>query len=171
MGVVYDQGMPGVRRLIFGTHPRRTAVRVLVLAGVSVVTFGWILIPVRAEGVSMMPTYRSGSLNLVNRLAFVMRPPERGEIVAIRLAGPHVVYIKRVVGLPGERVSIDNGIVRVNGRPLDEPYVRNRSPWKLDDTILGADEYFLVGDNRGMREEEHDFGRANRSRIIGKVVF
>ena len=161
----------GVGRLIFGENPRRTTVRILVLGAISIFTFGWILIPVRAEGVSMMPTYSSGSLNLVNRLAFIMQAPERGDIVAIRLAGPHVVYIKRIVGLPGERIGIVNGTVLVNGRPLDEPYVRNRSAWALSEVQLGSEEYFLIGDNRGMREEEHDFGRAPRSRIIGKVVF
>ena len=161
----------GVGRLIFGENPRRTSVRILVLAVVSVVTFGWVLIPVRAEGISMMPTYRSGSLNLVNRLAFLMKPPERGDIVAIGLAGPHAVYIKRIVGLPGERIAIAEGTVRVNGQPLVEPYVRNRSAWTLPEVQLGSDEYFLIGDNRGMREEEHDFGRAHRSRIVGKVIF
>jgi signal peptidase I len=161
----------GVGRLIFGEHPRRTTVRVLILAAVSVVTFGWILLPVRAEGVSMMPTYRSGSLNLVNRLAFVMQPPQRGDVVAIRLTGPHAVYIKRIVGLPGERIAITDGTVRVNGQALEEAYVRNRSAWALREVQLGADEYFLIGDNRGMREEEHDFGRAPRSRILGKVLF
>jgi signal peptidase I len=161
----------GVRRLIFGENPRRTTVRILILAAVSVLTFGWILLPVRTEGISMMPTYNSGSLNLVNRLAFAMQPPQRGDIVAIRLAGPHAVYIKRIVGLPGERIAITDGTVRINGQPLDEPYVRNRSAWTLPEVQLGSDEYFLIGDNRGMREEEHDFGRAHRSRIVGKVLF
>jgi signal peptidase I len=161
----------GVGRLIFGENPRRTTVRILILAAVSVVTFGWILIPVRAEGISMLPTYRDGSLNLVNRLAFVMQQPQRGDIVAVALAGPHVVYIKRIIGLPGERLAIADGVVRINGTPLDEPYVRNRSNWTISEVQLGPDEYFLIGDNRGMREEEHDFGRAPRSRIIGKVLF
>jgi signal peptidase I len=161
----------GVGRLIFGENPRRTTVRILILAAVSVVTFGWILIPVRAEGISMLPTYRDGSLNLVNRLAFVMQQPQRGGIVAIALAGPHVVYIKRIIGLPGERLAIADGVVRINGTPLDEPYVRNRSAWTMSEVQLGPDEYFLIGDNRGMREEDHDFGRAPRSRIIGKVLF
>ena len=57
------------RRIVFGQNPRRTAVRVLVLATVSVVTFRWVLLPIRAEGISMLPTYQSGSLNFVNRLA------------------------------------------------------------------------------------------------------
>jgi signal peptidase I len=160
-----------VRRLIFGENPRRTSFRILALTAVSVITFGWILIPVRAEGVSMMPTYRSGSLNLVNRLAFVVNSPQRGDVVAIALAGPHVVYIKRIIGLPGERIAITDGTVRINGAPLDEPYVRNRSGWTMSEVQLASDEYFLIGDNRGMSADEHDFGRAPRSRILGKVLF
>ncbi|MEO8521072.1 MAG: S26 family signal peptidase, partial [Acidobacteriota bacterium] len=87
------------RRLIVGSNPRRTLVRVLVLTAISFITFRWVLIPIRAEGISMLPTYRSGSLNFVNRLAFTFRPPARGEVVAIRLAGPHVVFVKRIIGL------------------------------------------------------------------------
>ena len=98
-----------LRRFVFGSHPRRTLVRVLVLAAVSFVMFRWVLVPIRAEGISMLPTYRSGSLNLVNRLAFSSRQPSRGDVVAIRLAGPHVLYVKRIVALPGERFSMAQG--------------------------------------------------------------
>ena len=66
------------RRIVFGRHPRRTLVRVLVLAALSFITFRWVLIPVRAEGISMEPTYRSGSLNLLNRLAYRYRQPNVG---------------------------------------------------------------------------------------------
>jgi signal peptidase I len=160
-----------VRRLIFGSNPRRTAVRVLVLSAVSFVTFGWILIPIRAEGISMDPTYQSGTLHLVNRLAFTMTSPARGDIVAIQLAGPHVLYVKRIVGLPGERVAIVQGLVQINGRPHAEPYVRHRRPWDVNEVTLSPNEYFVIGDNRGMNAGDHDFGRVERSRIAGKVVF
>ena len=63
------------RRLVFCANPRRTAVRVLVLASLSFVTFRWVLIPVRAEGISMLPTYDSGSLKFVNRLAYMSETP------------------------------------------------------------------------------------------------
>lgn len=159
------------RRIVFGRDPRRTAVRVLVLASLSFVTFKWILIPIRAEGISMEPTYRSGSLNLVNRIAYRYRQPERGEIVAIKLAGPHVLYVKRIIGLPGERLSIAEGQVYINGAPLEEPYVRNRWPWAVPEVSLTAREYFVIGDNRGMRSKDHDFGRVDVSRILGRVIF
>jgi signal peptidase I len=75
----------------------------------------------RAEGISMLPTYQSGSLNLVNRLAYLNQTPSRGDIVAIKLAGPHVLYVKRIIALPGERVSLAQGQVYVNGAPSSNP--------------------------------------------------
>lgn len=159
------------RRLVFGSKPRRTLVRVLVLATVSFVLFRWVLTPIRAEGISMLPAYRSGSLNLVNRLAFAQRAPARGDVIAIRLAGPHVLYVKRIVALPGERFSMVQGQVYIDGVPLAEPYVRERRPWDVHEVTLTPREYLVIGDNRAMRARDHDFGRVDVSRIIGKVVF
>jgi signal peptidase I len=156
-----------VRRIVFGANPRRTTVRIVVLAAVSAVTFGWILTPVRADGDSMLPTYSSGKLTLVNRLAYVSNRPRRGDIVAIRLAGPRVVYIKRVVGLPGERIAVTDGDVTINGAPLVEPYVRHPGAWNVQEVTLAPDEYFVVGDNRGAS----DFGRVDADRILGRLVF
>ena len=119
----------------------------------------------------MLPTYQSGSLNLVNRLAYLNDKPSRGDIVAIRLAGPHVLYVKRIIALPGERISMSAGQVYVNGAPLIEPYVRNRNPWDVPEVTLTSREYFVVGDNRGMRASDHDFGRVDVSRIVGRIVF
>jgi signal peptidase I len=159
------------RRIVFGRDPRRTLVRVLVLASLSFIVFRWVLIPIRAEGISMLPTYQSGSLNLVNRLAYSSRKPARGDVVGIKLAGPHVLYIKRIIGLPGERLSISQGQVYVNDAPLEEIYVRNRRPWDVPEVTLTSREYFVIGDNRGMRASDHDFGRVDVSRIVGRVIF
>jgi signal peptidase I len=159
------------RRIVFGPHPRRTLVRVLVLAVMSFITFGWVLMPVRAEGISMLPTLESGSLHLVSRVAYAYATPTRGDIIAIRLAGPHVLYVKRIIAVPGERVAFINGQVYVNGAALNEPYVRNRRLWDVPEVKLTAREYFVVGDNRGMRAVDHDFGRVDVSRIVGKLLF
>lgn len=159
------------RRLVFGRHPRRTVVRIVILGAVSVVVFGWLLTPIRVRGISMEPTYRDGSLNLVNRVAFRLRAPGRGDIVAISLAGPNVLYVKRVVGLPGERIAIVDGIIEVDGVPLVEPYVRARQSWNVPEVLVSGREYFVIGDNRGMRVGDHDFGRVDARRILGKLVF
>lgn len=163
--------MSVIRRLVFGENPRRTLVRVLVLAAASFITFKWLLIPIRTEGSSMLPTYGSDRLNLVNRLAYAGTRPARGDVVAIKMAGPRVLYVKRVIGLPGERVSVVHGQVMIDGSPLSEPYVKHRRAWDVDEVTLGAGEYFVMGDNRGMSVGEHDFGRAQLDRILGKVVF
>lgn len=163
--------MSRVAHLLVGSNPRRTLVRVVILTVVSAVTFGWILVPIRAEGISMAPTYESGTLHFVNRLSYLAASPARGDIIAIRLAGDRVYYVKRVVGLPGEHVRIVDGTVLINGSPLDEPYVKSRRPWNVDELALTSQEYFVIGDNRGMNAADHDFGRALRSRIAGRLVF
>ncbi len=159
------------RQILFGTNPRRTTVRVLFLIIASLLVFRWVLIPVRTDGVSMEPTYESGRLNLVNRLAYRWSSPARGDVVAIRLAGLHVLYIKRIIALPGERVTITGGEVRIDDAPLNEPYVRYRRPWEHPEVQLGPAEYFVVGDNRGMAAADHTFGRVDAVRIVGRVVF
>jgi signal peptidase I len=156
-----------IRRFVFGQNPRRTVVRVIVLAAISFITFRWVLIPIRTDGTSMLPTYASGRLHFVNRLAYGSSGPSRGDVVAIRMAGPNVVQIKRIVGLPGEKVSISGGHVQINGAVLSEPYVRLRRSWNFDEVTLGVSEYFAIGDNR----DTSDYGRAAAQKILGKVVF
>lgn len=145
--------------------------RVLVLATIAFITSKWLLIPIRTDGPSMMPTYKSNALNIVNRLSYASGNPARGDVVAIRLAGPSLVYVKRIVGLPGERVAIVGGMIQINGVPLDEPYARFRASWDRPEVTLGPREYFAVGDNRGMSQSLHKFGVVDRERILGKVLF
>lgn len=163
--------MSRASRIAFGRDPRRTLVRIAVLIVISVITFGWLLTPIRVSGISMEPSYRDSTYNLVNRFIYALRAPARGDVVAIRLAGPRVLYVKRIVGLPGERVSIEKGTVFVDGQPLPEPYVSKRQPWDYAEVTIGPREFFVVGDNRGMRMKDHDFGRVDRRRILGKLVF
>jgi signal peptidase I len=159
------------RQIIFGRNPRRTFIRIVVLSVISFVTFGWVLTPIRVRGISMEPTYLDSTLNLVSRVTYRLRSPARGDVVAIRLAGPHVLYVKRIIGLPSERVAIVGGVVEINGAPLVEPYVRKRQPWDYAEVTVGPREYFVIGDNRGMRIGDHDFGRVDVRRILGKLVF
>jgi signal peptidase I len=154
-----------------GRNPRRTLIRIAVLAVLSFVTFGWLLTPVRVRGISMEPTYRDSSLKLVNRITYRVRSPQRGDVVAIRLAGPSVLYVKRIIGLPSERVSIVDGVIEVNGAPLVEPYVHKRAAWNYPEVTVGPREYFVIGDNRGMKMGDHDFGRVDARRIIGMILF
>lgn len=157
--------------LLLGPHPRATLIRCAALIVTAVIVFGYVLLPVRLQGISMLPTYHEGAINFANRLVYFWREPARGDVVAIRMAGLSVLYVKRIVGLPGERIEIAVGVVTVNGVPLVEPTVVYKAPWNLPAVTLGEHEYFVIGDNRGMAIENHDFGRASRDRIVGKMLF
>lgn len=127
----------------------------------------WVILPVRADGDSMLPTYSSGRFTVVNRLAYFNSRPNRGDIVALRLAGTSVVYIKRIIALPGERISVSDGVVHINGSPLAEPYVRHNRSWEFEEVTLGPGQYFVVGDNRNIS----DAGRVEAERIVGRLMF
>jgi signal peptidase I len=165
-----------LRILAIGRNPKITLIRAAVLALVCVVVFKCVLLRVRVEGISMTPTYADRSVHYVNRLAYLWHEPRRGDVVGIRLtppdgwSAPHIMYFKRIIGLPGEAISFVDGRVLVNGQTLDEPYEKGPCDWNADPVTLGADEYFVVGDNRSMAKEDHVFGRAERSRIVGKAL-
>lgn len=161
---------PWLKTAVIGRHPRRTLWRVLGLVCVCVVVFRFILLPVRVEGESMWPTYHNKRVNFINRLAYVRHEPRRGDVVGIQLAGRRVMFMKRIVGLPGETVEFHRGRLYINGRLLPEPYVRTRCDWELPPEQLGADEYFVAGDNRGMAAWDHALGATTRRRIVGKVL-
>jgi signal peptidase I len=158
-------------RILFGSNPRAAIARSLTIIAVAAIVIRFVLLPVRFQGISMLPTYEDGELNFANRLAYYFKNPKRGDVVAIRMAGESVVYVKRIIGLPHEEVRFVHGTVMINGQPLAEPTVRYRIPWDMRATTLGSDEYFLVGDNRSMDILDHDFGRALREKIVGKMLY
>jgi len=157
--------------ILFGSNPRATLLRIGAIVGGAFILFSLVLQPMRLQGISMLPTYQDGAINFANRLAYAFRPPARFDVVAIRMAGPSVLYVKRIVGMPGERVAIVNGTMMIDDQPLTEPTVAYRIPWNMEAVTLDSDEYFVVGDNRSMRMEDHDFGKATRNRIVGKLLF
>jgi signal peptidase I len=159
-----------VKRVLVGANPRRTLARAVLLVAMAYGVFGYLLIPVRGRGPSMSPTLANGQFVLVNRLAYWRAEPHRGDVIALEVAGGRVVYIKRIIGMPGERVRIDRGTVLVNESILDEPYVARRGPWHVDEVQLGRGEYLVIGDNRAMSQRSHDFGKARRERVLGQVI-
>lgn len=159
-----------VHVIVFGRNPRNTLIRIVLLVVTVVVLVNFVLLPIRVTGISMWPTYKDRSFNLVNRLAYARHEPKRGDVVSIRYAGMHVMLMKRIIGLPGETIAFSNGKVLVNDRPLDEPYEKNECDWNVPPVTLKADEYFVVGDNRTMPVENHVFGVVERGHIVGRVI-
>lgn len=164
------QKPPWWRTILIGRNPIHTIIRIILVVTLCAVLRAFVFWPVRVQGPSMMPTYRENQISVVNHLAYRWSNPQRGDIIAIRFSGPSILLMKRVVGLPGETVAFTKGKLLVNGVELAEPYVKNRCYWEMPPKRLNSDEYFVVGDNRVMRIEDHEFGSATRNRIMGKVL-
>jgi signal peptidase I len=160
---------------VIGRSPKRTLVRILALILLTFIIFRFLVIPIRVTGISMSPSHRDGQIRLVYRLAYLWDQPARGDVVAIRMAGERVMLMKRVVGLPGELVSIRRGHVYIDGERLEEPYVKlpRSLGWSEEDDEkqLGPNEYYLMGDNRSMDGGAHYFGKATGEQIAGRVMF
>jgi signal peptidase I len=156
--------------MVFGRNPKVTLLRCVALVITCLVTFKFVLLPIRVSGASMLPTYKENGINFVNRLAYRFHPPRRGDVVAIRLAGEHVMYMKRILALPGETIAFHEGRAFINGRLFSEPYVKLACAWEHPAETVGPDEYFVVGDNRSMDWSDHIKGMATRERIVGKVL-
>ena len=88
---------------------------VILLIAVPVV-FRFVLLPIRVEGSSMLPTYKDHGVNFVNRLSYSFQEPRRGDVVAIRTTGVSIMYMKRIIGLPGEAIEFRRGCVQVRPR-------------------------------------------------------
>jgi signal peptidase I len=161
-----------LRIVLIGRNPRLTLVRIVVLVVVVFLGRAFVLLPIRVKGPSMLPTYQDNGVNFVNRLAYLNAKPKRGDVVAIRFSGESVMLMKRIIGLPGETVQFHEGAVFIDGQKLAEPYLDLENypcDWELPSEKIGADEYFVVGDNRAMPARDHKFGRTERFRIVGKI--
>ncbi len=128
----------------------------------------------RVEGESMSPTFHSDQYVVIDKLSYYLNPPQRGDIVVFRypFSQPNNErdFIKRIIGLPGETVHIEGGVVRVNGQPLDEPYIQ--APPAFGGTwTLGPDEFFVMGDNRNNSSDSRSWGPLQRQFIIGRAWF
>jgi signal peptidase I len=148
----------------------------------------WVVNPYRIPSSSMEPTLhcaRPGALCesgtsdrvLANRFIYHFRDPERGDIVvfetppeAVTRCGAGGTFVKRLVALPGDTVGQRNGVLRVNGQPVAEPYVNGGGPG--DDfrmRTLGDDQYFMMGDNRAHSCDSRVWGPVGREDLIGPV--
>ena len=125
---------------------------------------------VRVYNISMQPTLHEGNLLVVNKLAYKLGEPKHGDIIVFHYQGTVTEdYIKRVIGLPGDTVDIGNGIVRVNGQAITEPYIADlpgyTGTWKVPEGEL-----FVLGDNRNHSSDSHDWGFVEQEWVVGKAI-
>jgi signal peptidase I len=125
---------------------------------------------VRVDGFSMLPTLHDGEFVLVNKLAYQWGAPARGDIIVFRsTTTPDLDLIKRIMGLPGDKINIRNGQVIINGQTVDEPYIsappNYSGDWQVPDGYL-----FVLGDNRNDSSDSHAWGFLPEKNVIGKAM-
>jgi len=130
--------------------------------------------PVKVEGVSMMPGLEDQERIFVNKFVYRWEPIQRGDIIVFRYPrDTSKSYIKRVIGVAGDRVRIVNGQVYVNGEALDEDYVPSdyADGRSYSELVVPRNSYFVLGDHRTMSSDSREFGPVNDRYIYGKAVF
>jgi signal peptidase I len=131
---------------------------------------------IRVDGYSMEPTLHTGEFIIVNRVAYRLGSietgdVERGDIIVFEYPrNPTQEYIKRVIGLPGDEVSVRDGKVYVNGQMLDEPYIKAPPAYQGSWTVP-QDSVFVFGDNRNNSSDSHNWGEVPLENVIGKAIF
>ncbi len=121
-------------------------------------------------GSSMEPNFVPGQRLVVNKLAYKFSEPERGDVIILHPpANVQVDYIKRIVALPGDTVEIKGGIVYVNGKSLQEPYIVDPPGYTLKPLEVPERTYFVLGDNRNNSSDSHVWGPVPLENIIGKA--
>ena len=155
-----------------GMHPWLRDLIVSVLIAAFIIVF--LYQPVRVEGTSMLPVLEDQDRLFINKIAYRVGEIHQGDVVVFEYPRDHTKsYIKRVIGLPGERIRTDHGIVYVNGVRLSEPYVpaRYEDDRSEPEVVVPPHEYFLMGDHRSISSDSREFGPVDRDLIYGKAVF
>jgi signal peptidase I len=158
----------------------RELIKLAAIALVIIVPVRYFLIqPFYVKGTSMEPNFHNYEYLIIDELSYRFHTPQRGEIIVFRYPrDPQEHFIKRVIGLPGEDVQIKNGQVYIyntqhpDGFVLNEPYLAPGTVTIANNenrVTIKADEYYVLGDNRGASQDSRFFGAVNKSFITGRV--
>lgn len=151
----------------------RLLLDVIETLGLAVVLFlaiNFVSARVRVDGFSMVPTLKDGEFVLVSKVNYRFTPVERGDIIVFHFPmDPGQELIKRVIGLPGDVVRVQQGKVSVNGQVLDEPYIA-AAPAYAGEWTVPPNQLFVLGDNRNDSSDSHSWGFLPFEKVVGKAV-
>lgn len=152
-------------------HWRSVASATVQIAVLALLALAFFLRTPQVSGLSMAPHIASGEFVLINTMAYRLHGPAHGDIIAFHHDGPTAeTFIKRVIGLPGDRIRIDRGRVFVNGAPLDEPYVRFPDDRSFAEVTVPAGSLYVLGDNRADSDDSRFWGFVPQNAVLGKAV-
>ncbi|MDP2632378.1 MAG: signal peptidase I [Candidatus Curtissbacteria bacterium] len=142
---------------------------ILISLAIFLFVYVFLIQPHRVKGESMMPNFYDGELLLTEKVTYRLYKPERGDVIVFRAPNSkNVDFIKRVIGLPGEAIRIENGSVFINGEKLREPY-ETQLTGGTEEITLGTEEYFVLGDNRNASSDSRSFGSIKKDSIRGRT--
>ena len=148
----------------FGLNPRAPLRWLLLFLVLALIIRGWVWSPTLITGNSMLPTLHGGQIVGINKLAYLFRPPQHGDVIAI-WTGKELM-VKRIVGLPGEEIALRDGTLYVNGTPFQESYVTPNDRSNIAPGQLSANRFVVAGDNR-----PHTLvAVVSRERIVGRLM-
>ncbi|AKM83624.1 MAG: signal peptidase I, signal peptidase I [Candidatus Woesebacteria bacterium GW2011_GWF1_31_35] len=148
---------------------------VVVLAvGIFLIVYLLILRPHKIKGASMEPNFPDGEYLLTEKVSYYTKEPQRGDVIVFKPPISEDEFIKRIIGLPGETVSIQNGKFLINDKELDEPYIKvdtNSGGFLKEGEkyLVPSGEYFVAGDNRPHSSDSRIWGPINKKVITGKA--
>lgn len=146
-------------------------VQTLLMAAVLYFAIDFCIARVRVENISMEPTFTEGELLMVNKLNYKFSEPERGDVVIFEApVAPGKDYIKRMIGLPGDVVTVKDGKLYINGELINEPWVHEPISYS-GEWIVPENQYFVLGDNRNHSSDSHSWGFVPRENLIGNAFF
>jgi signal peptidase I len=157
-----------------GTRLLREMLEVAILTLLLFIAVHLVVQNYRVDGPSMQPTLHNHEYILVDKAQYLFGKPSRGDVIVFQYPrDPSEDFVKRIIGVPGDTVSVDSdGQVTVDGVAINEPYVNDltNASYQPNTWTLSSDEYFVLGDNRGNSSDSRDWGPVPLRDIIGKAA-
>lgn len=152
---------------------------VVFIGSLFIVVYLFLLQPNQVKGASMEPSFQTGNYIFTSKFTYKIRDPLRGDVVVFRSPSNNdIEFIKRIIGLPGDTIRIENQEVYVNNEIINEPYISARTTLftngylkEGEEIIIPEKHYFVMGDNRPHSSDSREFGPIEKSSFIGQVFY
>jgi len=153
------------------SHLAREIVETIALTLIIFLVIRFAIQSYRVSGVSMQPGLQTNEYVLVNKIAYLFHPPERGDVIVFHFPlDTSQDFIKRVIGLPGDTITYNSSMVQVDGVVLNEPYISQASNPDAKTIKVPANDFFVMGDNRPASDDSRDWGFVPKEDLVGKAV-
>ncbi len=169
---------PPKKQVSFKDHVIDFFQTLVVFAAIGTAIYWLVAQPHKVSGSSMFPNFKNGDYIITDKISYRLSDPKRGDIVVFKNPKDETQdFIKRILGVPGDRLKVQSGKIFLNGVQLDEPYLNNivTNPGSFlregEEKTVEAGHYITIGDNRPASSDSREWGQITREEIIGKVFF